>query len=74
MLAVELSEPDGSRSPRLARALHAALMERGIITRVSEHGEGNAIELRPPLILTHEDAKLVAERFGEALELMRGRS
>lgn len=71
MLGVELSEPDGSRSPRLARALHAALMDRGVITRVSEHGEGNTIELRPPLILTHEDARLVAERFGEALEMMR---
>ncbi|REK84315.1 aspartate aminotransferase family protein [Streptomyces inhibens] len=74
MLGIELSEPDGSRSPRLARALHAALMERGVITRVSEHSEGNTIELRPPLILTHEDAKLVAERFGEALEMMRVRS
>lgn len=71
MLGIELSEPDGSRSPRLAQALHAALMDRGVITRVAEHGTGNTIELRPPLILTHEDAKLVAERFGEALEMMR---
>jgi 4-aminobutyrate aminotransferase-like enzyme len=74
MLGVELAEPDGSRSPRLANALHGALMDRGVITRVSEHSAGNTIELRPPLILTHEDARLVAERFGEALELMRARS
>lgn len=71
MLGVELSEPDGSRSPRLARAVHQALMTRGIITRVSEHGQGNTIELRPPLILTPEDGRLIADRFGEALELMR---
>ncbi|MFC5147062.1 aspartate aminotransferase family protein [Streptomyces aureoversilis] len=74
MLGIELSEPDGSKSPRLANALHAALMDRGVITRVSEHSEGNTIELRPPLILTHEDARLVVERFGEALEMMRVRS
>lgn len=70
MLGVELAEPDGSRSPRLAAALNRALAERGVITRVSEHGEGNVIELRPPLVLTVEDAHLIADRFGEALEML----
>lgn len=71
MLGVEVAEPDGARSNRLGRALHDGLMARGVVTRLSEHGRGNAIELRPPLILTHADARLVAERFREALELMR---
>jgi 4-aminobutyrate aminotransferase-like enzyme len=71
MLGVELSEPDGSRSNRLGRKLHEALMMRGIITRLSEHGLGNVIELRPPLILTRQDGRLIAERFAEALELVR---
>jgi validone 7-phosphate aminotransferase len=44
---------------------------RGIITRLSEHGLGNVIELRPPLILTRQDGRLIAERFAEALELVR---
>ena len=70
MLGVEVSELDGSRSNRLGRSLHKALMDRGIITRLSEHGQGNVIELRPPLILTLEDARLIAERFSEALQLM----
>ncbi|GGP55555.1 aspartate aminotransferase family protein [Saccharothrix coeruleofusca] len=70
MLGVELAEPDGSRSPRLAAALNRALAQRGVITRVSEHGEGNVIELRPPLVLTVEDAHLIADRFGEALEML----
>ncbi|ONI92266.1 aspartate aminotransferase family protein [Saccharothrix sp. ALI-22-I] len=70
MLGVELAEPDGSRSPRLAAALNKALSARGVITRVSEHGEGNVIELRPPLVLTVEDAHLIADRFGEALEML----
>ena len=71
MLGVEVSEPDGSRSNRLGRELHKALMARGVVTRLSEHGLGNVIELRPPLILTPEDARVIAERFSEALELMR---
>jgi 4-aminobutyrate aminotransferase len=71
MLGVEVSEPDGSRSNRLGRELHKALMSLGIITRLSEHGLGNVIELRPPLILTPEDARLIGERFGVALDMMR---
>jgi validone 7-phosphate aminotransferase len=71
MLGVELVEPDGARSPRLATALNKALTDRAVITRVSEHGQGNVIELRPPLVLTAEDACLIADRFGEALETLR---
>jgi validone 7-phosphate aminotransferase len=70
MLGVELVEPDGAPSTRLATALNKALADRRVITRVSEHGEGNVIELRPPLVLSVEDAGLVADRFGEALETL----
>lgn len=70
MIGVELAAPDGSRSAPLAHALHDALAARCVITRVSEHGQGNVIELRPPLILSAEDGHKIADRFGEALELM----
>lgn len=70
MLGVELVESDGSRSNRLATALNKALTDLRVITRVSEHGLGNVIELRPPLVLSVEDANLVADRFGEALETL----
>jgi 4-aminobutyrate aminotransferase len=71
MLGVEVSEADGARSNRLGHELHKALMAVGVITRLSEHGQGNVIELRPPLILTPEDGRLIAERFRAALELVR---
>jgi 4-aminobutyrate aminotransferase len=71
MLGIEVSEPDGSPSNRLGHELQKALMARGIITRLSEHGQGNVIELRPPLILGHKDGKLIAEGFGDALELIQ---
>ncbi|WP_406279661.1 aspartate aminotransferase family protein [Embleya sp. NBC_00896] len=68
MLGVELVEPDGGKAPERAAALQRALYARGVLTRVSEHGAGNVIELRPPLILTPADARLIADRFGEAVE------
>ncbi|WP_406486371.1 aspartate aminotransferase family protein [Streptomyces sp. NBC_01563] len=70
MLGVEVADPDGTRSSPLAHALHRALSDRFVITRVSEHGQGNVIEMRPPLILTEQDAHLIADRFGEALETL----
>ncbi|SFD47467.1 aspartate aminotransferase family protein [Streptomyces aidingensis] len=67
MLGVEFEDADGGRSPALANACNRALLARGVITRVSEHGRGNVIELRPPLVLTEEDAHLVADRFADAV-------
>lgn len=68
MLGVELVEPDGSPAVARARAYQRALQDHGVLVRVSEHGEGSTIELRPPLILTPDEAHLVADRFAEALE------
>ena len=68
MLGVELVKPDGGKAVQEAHAYQRALERHGVLTRVSEHGLGNVIELRPPLILTPADAHLVADRFGEALE------
>ncbi|MFI6584170.1 aspartate aminotransferase family protein [Embleya sp. NPDC050493] len=71
MIGVELVRPDGAKAPELAQAFQRHLHARGILTRVSEHGLGNVIELRPPLILTPTDAHLIADGFGEALEMLR---
>ncbi|MCP3803627.1 aspartate aminotransferase family protein [Allokutzneria sp. A3M-2-11 16] len=70
MLGVELVEPDGGKATKKTHEFQRALHDRGAITRVSEHGLGNVIELRPPLVLTPEDAHLIADRFGEALEVV----
>ncbi|MEU2687007.1 aminotransferase class III-fold pyridoxal phosphate-dependent enzyme [Streptomyces hygroscopicus] len=68
MIGVELVEPDGSQATARANAYQRSLQSHGILTRVSEHGNGSTIELRPPLILTPAEAHTIADRFGEALE------
>ncbi|GCE01403.1 aspartate aminotransferase family protein [Embleya hyalina] len=70
MIGLELVRPDGGKAPELAHAFQRALHARGVLTRVSEHGLGNVIELRPPLILTPAEAHLIADRFGEALAVV----
>lgn len=68
MLGIELVEPNGAKAVERAHELQRALMTMGVITRVSEHGRGNVIELRPPLILSLDDARIIADRFGEAMD------
>ncbi|MEU0844703.1 aspartate aminotransferase family protein [Streptomyces sp. NPDC005962] len=68
MIGVELVEPDGTKAAARANAYQQSLQNHGVLTRVSEHGSGSTIELRPPLILTPAEAHTVADRFGEALE------
>ncbi|GAA3370030.1 aminotransferase class III-fold pyridoxal phosphate-dependent enzyme [Streptomyces antimycoticus] len=68
MIGVELVEPDGTQATARANAYQRSLQSHGILTRVSEHGNGSTIELRPPLILTPAEAHTIADRFGEALE------
>ncbi|WP_052845076.1 aspartate aminotransferase family protein [Streptomyces sp. NRRL S-31] len=68
MLGVELVEPDGGAAVGRAGAYQRALQDRGVLTRVSEHGAGSTIELRPPLVLTPAEAHLIADRFAEALD------
>jgi validone 7-phosphate aminotransferase len=68
MLGVELVTPDGGKAVETTHALQRELHRQGVLTRVSEHGLGNVIELRPPLVLDPADAHLVADRFGAALD------
>ena len=71
MIGVEVADEHGTKSQTLAKRLHTELMRQRLITRVSEHGRGNVIELRPPLILTLEEAKLIAHGFSDALDAIR---
>jgi 4-aminobutyrate aminotransferase-like enzyme len=68
MLGVELVEPDGGKAVRRTHEFQRALHRHGVLTRVSEHGLGNVIELRPPLVITPAEANVIADRFGEALD------
>jgi len=47
--------------------LQALLMQHHIITRVSEYGRGNVIELRPPLVMTMDEAVTTVTKIGCAV-------
>ncbi len=66
MLGLEVSGPRGEPAPTLASRLHASLFRHGLLTRLSEHGQGNVIEIRPALIITSKEVDEVLVRFAEA--------
>ncbi|MET0401813.1 MAG: aspartate aminotransferase family protein [Cystobacter sp.] len=66
MLGVEVVGPKGEAAPARALGLQAALMKQGLMTRVSEHGRGHVIEMRPALIITEKEVDELVARFGEA--------
>jgi 4-aminobutyrate aminotransferase len=67
---MEIIEPDNPAAnlPDNARALalQKALLQQGVIIRISEHGRGNVVEIRPALICTDSDIAEILQRFEQA--------
>lgn len=68
MIGVEIVQEDGRPDNAAALALQKALLAQGVIVRISEHGRGNVVEVRPALITTGQDVADILRRFGTACE------
>jgi 4-aminobutyrate aminotransferase len=70
MIGVEIVQDDGRCADRpdnaTALALQKALLAQGVIIRISEHGRGNVVEVRPALICTDDDVAEILRRFETA--------
>lgn len=63
MLGVEIVDAEGSPDVKLTNWLAQKAMDYGLILRTSRYGFGNVIKIRPPLIITLEEAELLCDRF-----------
>lgn len=68
MIGIEIVQDDGQPNNPTALALQKALLAQGAIVRISEHGRGNVVELRPALIATEGDIREILQRFEVACE------
>jgi 4-aminobutyrate aminotransferase-like enzyme len=66
MIGIEIVDDSGAPSSTLTNHLANQAMDHGLILRTSRYGRGNVLKIRPPLILTMEEADLICDRF-EAL-------
>lgn len=67
MIGIEIVGTDGRPSADLTNHLAGKAMEHGLILRTSRYGYGNVLKIRPPLILTLEEADLIVDRFDALL-------
>lgn len=63
MIGFELGRPDGTPDVELARHLARTAMRHGLIMRSSRYGHGNVLKIRPPLIITTDEADLLCDRL-----------
>nr|WP_235433851.1 aminotransferase class III-fold pyridoxal phosphate-dependent enzyme [Protofrankia coriariae] len=63
MIGIELTDRDGQPATSLTRHLARSGMEHGLILRTSRYGRGNVLKIRPPLIITIEEADLLCDRL-----------
>ncbi|MDA3804101.1 MULTISPECIES: aspartate aminotransferase family protein [Clavibacter] len=72
MIGVEIADADGSPNVALTNELARRAMDFGLILRTSRYGRGNVLKIRPPLILTMEQADLICDRFDALLATHAG--
>ncbi len=75
MVGAEVVDPDGypdnlgalPPAPKVADALRAACLQRGLIIELGGRHD-SVLRLLPPLVLTDDEADAVLDRIGGALE------
>lgn len=64
MIGVEIVDSDGEPDPALTNHLAERGMQHGLLLRTSLYGFGNVVKVRPPLIMTTEEADDMCDRLG----------
>ncbi|MBN3554021.1 aspartate aminotransferase family protein [Fictibacillus nanhaiensis] len=68
MIGIEIVDEKGKPDTILTNWLAEKAMEHGLILRTSRYGYGNVLKIRPPLILTLEEAEVICYKFESLLE------
>ncbi|MEV5505578.1 aspartate aminotransferase family protein [Streptomyces orinoci] len=63
MIGFEIVDAEGEPDVKLTNHLASAAMQHGLILRTSRYGYGNVLKIRPPLILTLDQAELLCDRL-----------
>jgi 4-aminobutyrate aminotransferase-like enzyme len=63
MIGVEVVDREGKPDAALANNIAATAQEHGLLLRTSLYGFGNVVKVRPPLILTLDEAESMCDRL-----------
>jgi 4-aminobutyrate aminotransferase-like enzyme len=68
MIGIEIVDHSGEPDPAFTNWLAECAMSHGLILRTSRYGHGNVLKIRPPLILTLDEADLISDRIDALLK------
>ena len=75
MIGVDFVDADGKPDAKLTNHIANVAQERGLLMRTSLYGYGNAITIRPALIMTHAEADEMLDVFEQLLlDVAEGRA
>jgi 4-aminobutyrate aminotransferase-like enzyme len=63
MIGIEIADEDGNPNPSLTNHLANEGMRFGLLLRTSLYGFGNVVKVRPPLIMTLDEAGVMCDRL-----------
>ncbi|NUH41876.1 aspartate aminotransferase family protein [Streptomyces samsunensis] len=70
MIGMEINDADGNPDAPFTNHLASLGMDHGLLLRTSLYGFGNVLKVRPPLVMTMEEADVMCDRldrlFGDA--------
>ncbi|MFD9478707.1 MULTISPECIES: aspartate aminotransferase family protein [Streptomyces] len=72
MIGIEIADAAGKPDSDLTNHLADKAMDHGLMLRTSRYGHGNVLKIRPPLVLTLEEADLICDRFDALLKQHAG--
>lgn len=72
MIGLEIEDAEGRPDPALTQQLASQGLQHGLILRTSRYGRGNVLKIRPPLIITAEEADQLCDRLGRLFSAVTG--
>lgn len=67
MIGIEIVDEDGAPDVALTNKIAKSAMKYGIILRTSRYGFGNVFKIRPPLIITPDEATKLCDQLEKCL-------
>lgn len=71
MIGIEIVDSEGNPEVALTNKIAKNAMDYGLILRTSRYGFGNVFKIRPPLIITMEEAEELCDRLERTLADVR---
>jgi 4-aminobutyrate aminotransferase len=72
MIGIEIVDGDGAEDPLLTNELAVRAPGHGLLLRTSRFGRGNVLKIRPPLVISEDEADVLCDRLEQVFAAVAG--